>query len=200
MKELKFRYTNHEWYSLVRSFLILIGVILIVSAIDFALLSLPFDWHATSGSVIRSIGLVIGAICGGYIGFKIARRLFDREGSVTLTDKEVIVKLGKKEWNFEINDISEVYGDTFAKFDGLRFRDAKAFGPLYTKHAIVTARGEFFVTSSIEEGWVKAGSSIWGKDNPIPEYSLDVAFDEVRDYVEEVKGRGKEADSESGEA
>jgi len=199
MKKLKFRYTNHEWYSLVRSFLIFIGVVLIVSAIDFVLLALPFDWHSTSGTVVRSIGLIIGAICGGYIGFKISRKLFDKEGSVTITDNEILVRLGKKEWDFAINDIKEIYGDTFAKFDGLRFKDTKTFGPLYTKHAIITSKGEFFVTASIEEGWEKAGSTIWGKDNPIPEYSLDVAFDEVRDYVEEVKGRGK-VDSESEEA
>ena len=191
MKELKFRYTNHEWYSLVRSFLILIGVIVIVSAIDFVLLALPLDWHAVHGSVVRSVGLIIGGIGGGYIGFKITRRLFDKEGSVILTEDEVIVKLGKKERRFAIKDIDEVYGDTFAKYDGLRFKDTKALGPLYTKHAIVTARGEYIVTASIEEGWEKSRETVWGKDNPIPTYSLDVAFDEVRDYVEEVKGRGK---------
>ena len=199
MKELKFRYTNHEWYSLVRSFLVLFGIILIVSAIDFTLLALPFDWHTTVGTVVRSTGLFIGAVCGGYIGFRISRKIFDKEGSVILTDDEVIVKLGKKERKFAIKDINEVYGDTFAKFDGLRFKDAKVFGPLYTKHSIVSARGEFFVLASIEEGWIKAGCTIWGKDNPIPEYSLDVAFDEVRDYVEEVKGKNASETQEASE-
>ena len=192
MKELKFRYTNHEWYSLVRSFLILVFLVLFVSVIDIVLLALPLDWQAMHGSVIRSIGLIIGAAGGAYVGFKIACRLFDKEGSVVLTNNEVIVKLGKKERTFAIQDIEDVYGETFAKFDGLRFKNTKTMGPLYTKHAIVTERGEFFVLASIEEGWEKSRGVVLGKDNPIPTYSLDIAFDEVKDHVEGIQARLKE--------
>ena len=196
MKELKFRYTNHDWYSLARSFLILIFVVLIVSIIDVILLAIPLDWQAAFGVAVRSIGLVVGAVAGSYVGFKIACKLFDKHGSVVLADDKIIIKLGRKERTFAIKDITEVYGDTFAKYDGLRFRDAKTMGPLYTKHTIVTAKGEFFVLASIEEGWEKSGSTVFGKDNPIPTYSLDIAFDEVKDHVEEIQGRLKEQEEQ----
>ena len=187
MKELRFRYTNHEWYSLVRSFLILIGMILVASVIDIVLLALPVNWLSAVGTVVRSVGLVIGLSVGAYLGFRTSRKLFDKEGTVTLADDKITIKLGKKEREFDITDIEEITRDTFAKFDGLRFKDTKSFGPLFTKHSIVTEKGEFSVMSSIAEGWEKTGL---GKDNPIPIYSLDDAFESVRRHFDRVRSAG----------
>lgn len=197
MKELKFRYTNHEWYSLVRSFLIMIGIVLIVSVIDFILLALPIDWQTTFGTVVRSIGLAVGAVAGVYLGFIISCKVFDKEGIAILNDGEIVLKLGKKEQRFFIKDIEEVCKDTFAKYDGLRFKDTKTIGPLYSKHSIVTARGEFSIMASIEEGWKKAGMSVLGKENPVPIYSVDEAFEKLSRHVDMVKGREKAEEEEA---
>jgi len=189
MKELKFRYTDHGSYSLARSFLIMIGMVLIASGVDLIFIALPIDWQAlgATSNVIRSILMALGAIAGIYLGFKASLKLFDREGVAILDADKLILKLGRKEHEFYIKDIEEVGKDIFAKYDGLRFKDTKPFGPLFTKHSIMTDKGEFLVMASVEEGWIKAGKSVFDKENPVPIYSIDDAFKEINRYVNEVK-------------
>jgi len=195
MKEINFRYTNHDSYSLARSFLTMGGMILFAVAIELFLFYLPINWQALAaiGTVIRGIGMGAGAFLGIYLGFKLSRRIFDKQGSVILNGNEIILKTNKRERKIAIENILEIKKDIFAKYDGLRFKDVKSFGPLFTKHSIVTAEKEIFVMSSVEEGWTKAGKEVFGRDNPMPIYSIDDAFKEVDAYVKKIKQESKES-------
>ena len=199
MKEINFRYTNHDSYSLARSFLIMVGMIVFASVIDILLMSLPLDWQAmgNTGIVIRSAAMALSGGFGIYLGFKLSLKFFDSQGSVIIKDGEIILKKGKKEQSADIANIIEVRKDMFAKFDGLRFKDNKAFGPLYTKHSIVSKDYEIFAMASVKEGWEKAGKEVFGRENPVPLYSIDAAFKEVSAYVKEIKDKDKQAAEES---
>lgn len=192
MKELKFRYTDHGSYGLARSFFVMVGMVAFASGIDFIMFILPVNWLAlgTAGSVIRAVLMGAGVVVGIYLGFRLALKLFDREGTVIIDDDKLIIKLGRKEHKFYIKDIKEVNKDIFARFDGLRFKDNKTIGPLFTKHSIITDNGEFFVMASTNEGWTKAGKSIFDKENPVPIYSIDNVFKEISAHVKEVNKRG----------
>ena len=191
MKEINFRYTNHDSYSLARSFLLMGGLIIFASVIDIILMSLPIDWAAlgTPGVVVRSAAMIISGGFGMYLGFKLSLKLFDLQGSVIIKDSEIILKKGRKVQSADISEIIEVRKDMFAKFDGLRFKDNKAFGPLYTKHSIVTKNHEIFAMASVKEGWEKAGKEVFGRENPIPIYSIDDVFREVSAYVKAAKSK-----------
>ena len=194
MKEVNFRYTNHDSYSLARSFLLMAGMIIFASVPDFLLLSLPVDWQAagTVGVAVRAVCMVISGGFGIYLSFKLSLRLFDGQGSISMTDSEITLKTGKKVQKAAIKDIVEVRKDIFAKFDGLRFKDSKAFGPLYTRHSIVTKEQEFFALASVKEGWEKAGKEVFAKENPMPIYSIDGAFKVLSVYVDEIKKQENE--------
>ncbi|MCL2565619.1 MAG: hypothetical protein FWE24_07410 [Defluviitaleaceae bacterium] len=198
MKEINFRYTNHDSYSLARSFFTMGGMIIFASVIEFILFNLPVDWTAlgTLGIVIRGIGIGIGVFLGIYLGFKLSCRVFDKHGSIILNDNEIILKTSKGNQQAAIENILEIKKEIFAKFDGLRFKDTKTFGPLFTKHSIITAEKEIFVMSSIAEGWEKAGKEVFGRENPVPIYSIDEAFKEVDAYVKKVKQESKETQEE----
>jgi len=198
MKELNFRFTNHDSYSLARSFIIMFGMIIFASISDIIMVSLPVDWFSmgNAGVAIRGASMAICAGFGIYLGFRITLKLFDNQGSIIIKDNIVILKKGRKEQSADIKDIVEVRKEMFAKFDGLRYKDSKAFGPLFTKHSIVTKERELFALASVQEGWMKAGKEVFGRENPVPLYSIDDAFKELARHVDEVKKQEKDESAE----
>jgi len=163
-------------------------MVIFASTADLILEFMPVSWQNTgiAGVIIRAVCVALSGGFGVYLGFKLSLKLFDKKGTIIIKDSEIILKKGKREQKTEIKDILEVRKDMFAKFDGLRYKDTKAFGPLYTKHSIITEERELFALASVAEGWEKAGREVFGRENPVPIYSIDTAFKELAAYVDGV--------------
>ena len=191
LKKIEYRVTNHEWYAIVRSFMI-VGVMFFIIAI----LSFVFDridplWlHFTiGGTIVKAGGIIIFVSGGAYFSVICARKLFDKMSIMAIEPEMITITRGSKVVQIYLHDISDIKKRVFAAYDDKKEKDSKIFGPMYAEYIVTTSRGVFCQSCSVAEGWEKMEKKIFNKEGFLPKYTIDEAYGEIEKLVKERKAR-----------
>jgi len=189
MTDMQYRVTNHEWYSIVRSFIVVGLMFLFVTLFSLATSLLDPMWlnFSIGGTVVKSIGIIISVCASVFLSVKWSVKLFDKKSSMTISDETITIKKGKKETKIYLHDISEVRKRVFASYSDRKDRDSRLFGPLYVEYIVVTGRGVFCESCSVAEGREKMEGKILNKDGFLPKYTIDETYSKLEKIVEEHK-------------
>ena len=189
MKAMEYRVTNHEWYAIVRSFII-VGMMFVFVYITGLLMGLvDSQWlhFSMGGTVVKAISALISIGGGTYCGIKWTAKLFDKKSTMVIDDEKVILTKSGKQYQLDLSDIKEVRKRIFVAYGDRKDKDSKIFGPLYVEYVVVSERGVLCESCSVAEGWEKMEKKFLNKDGFIPEYTINEAYKKLEAIVEERK-------------
>ena len=189
MTEMEYRVTNHDWYAIVRSFIILGLAFLFVSVFSIATGVIDPMWlhFTTGGTVVKLIGVVVSFSGSCYLGIKWAAQLFDKKGSMIIEAETVTITKGGKEIQIYLHDIKEVDVRIFASYGDRKEKKGKLLGPMYVEYIVVTEAGILCESCSVLEGWEKMDKKLVSRESFQPEYTIDIAYRQLEKIVKEKK-------------
>ena len=189
MTETEYRVTNHEWYSIVRSFMVMGLMFLLISVFTLITDAIDPEWlHFTiGGTIVKAIGIAASMVGAVFLSVKWSAKLFDKKSSMAIVDETITITRGSKKVQIYLHEISEVRKRTFAAYNDKKDKDARIFGSLYVEYIVVTERGVFCESCSVAEGWEKMDKKLMSQDGFIPKYTIDEAYSKLEVIVREQK-------------